>query len=259
MKNVLTFIIFLLIFSNVYTEGNVFVLCYHTFLGKNFDTDFPPETFSNQIEKLKNMGYRFVSFNDIVNSNVTGDTNILITIDDGNHSVDAVYNNLLLSNNIKPILFIYPAIINKMHYALTFNKLKEYMKDGATIGAHGYYHLYVTEKLFKKSRSSFNREIYRSKSKLEKGLSRNINIYAYPYGSFSGITIEYLKKAGFQYAFSLKQGMLHVPLAENANPYNLPRYIVEKSTWKNIYSTLKKNVDINSRIVHKKRKRYANI
>jgi peptidoglycan/xylan/chitin deacetylase (PgdA/CDA1 family) len=227
--------------STCFAEGRVIVLCYHSFLGENYDTDFSPEEFQNQIKAMKSLGYHFVSFQDILSNEVTGSQNILITIDDGNRSVKNIYESVLKENEIQPILFIYPGITGKMHYSLTFHDLKNYLKEGVTIGAHGYTHEFVNQKLYDSNKKSFMREIYQSRSKLERSFSSKIAIYAYPFGSFSQITIDTLKKAGFEYSFSLKHNFLKVPLAENEDPYNLPRYMVTKSNWKGVFSLLKKN------------------
>ncbi|MGA2142437.1 MAG: polysaccharide deacetylase family protein [Brevinematales bacterium] len=234
----------------VFADGKTIALCYHTFIGLPWDQyDFSPLVFSNQIASMKKLGYRFVSFQEMQSNSLTGNTNILITLDDGNQSVRSIFQNILTMNGIKPVLFIYPAIISRMHYALNYSDLQEYENDGAIIGAHGYYHLFVTEKLFKKDSVSFNREIYKTKDVLGQKLNTNISIFAYPFGACSDITVVNMKKAGYDYAFTIKPGQIKVPLSRNTDPYRLPRYLVTKASWKYIYRVLKNNARAYTHII----------
>lgn len=239
-----------------FADGRVYVLCYHTFLGKHFDYDFAPAKFYDQIDAIAKLGYRFVSMEDILSNRVTGSNNILITIDDGNRSVKAIYESVLDVYNIKPVLFIYPAITDRMFYAMTSVDLKRLVSKGATLGGHGYNHLFVNEKLYRNDLVSFEREVYKSKSAIEKKTGQVVSVFAYPFGSYSQITKEYMSKAGYKYAFSLLQKPLQVPLNQNSDPYNLPRFMVTKSSWPSIYSMLKKNAKPEREV--RKRKEYEN-
>jgi peptidoglycan/xylan/chitin deacetylase (PgdA/CDA1 family) len=225
-----------------FADGKVVVLCYHTFLGKNFDTDFTPERFEKQIQDIRDLGYRYVSFEDILSNKVDGDNNILLTIDDGNHSMKRIYDSVLMKYGIKPIIFIYPAITDHVFFSVTTADLKDMMQKGATIGGHGYYHLFITQKLLKRDPQGFKNEIFKSKERLEAKLDIPIDVFAYPFGAFSPVTIDYLKQAGFKYSFSLKQSSMLVPLSRNPDQYDLPRWMVTKSSWNMIFSMLKKNV-----------------
>lgn len=225
-----------------FADGQVFVLCYHTFLGKpGIDTDFSTNQFYEQVQAINSLGYRFVSFDDVANNNVTGKKNVLITIDDGNKSVMNVFDPILMKFGIKPVLFIYPAIIGVMHYAFTYPQLRYTMSEGAEIGGHGYNHLYVTQALYTDDLAAFKREIYRSKSSLETNLGVSIRTYAYPYGAYSPITVQHVRNAGYEYAFTLIEKPMLVPLDRNPNLYELPRYMVTHRSWPYIYNILKAN------------------
>jgi len=237
---ILLFILLVDLRQIVYSDGKTIALCYHTFIGLPWDQfDFSPKVFSNQIAIIKKLGYRFVSFRDMLSNSLTGNTNILITVDDGNRSVRSVYQNILQINGIEPVLFIYPAIISRMHYALNYSDLREYENEGAVIGAHGYYHLFIDKKLYESDSISFMREIYKPKDVLSQNLKTNISIFAYPFGVCSDITIDNMKKAGYSYAFTIKPGPIKIPLKTNPDPYRLPRYLVTKGSWKYIYKLLK--------------------
>jgi len=240
--------IFLFISQIINAETNIFfTLCYHSFLGINSEFDISPEEFEKQINAIKELGYNFIKWEDGRDGKIKGKRNILITIDDANHSVLKIYETILKKNNIFPVIFVYPAVIGKKDYAMKWNDLKKLLSDGITVGGHGYNHLYVNQKLFDSDPVAFKREIYLCKKRLNENLSILPEVYAYPFGVFSNITKEHLQKAGFKWAFSLKYGYCLSPLYLNSDPYNLPRHMVTKSSWKNIYSILKKNA-LNSKI-----------
>lgn len=226
-------------------KGEVVVLCYHSFLGKNFEMDFTPGALNGQLESIRSLGYRFVSFDDILGGRVTGKNNILVTIDDGNISLKKVFDTVLRTNGVKPLLFIYPAVTGRMHYSVTWRDLKYFIRQGASVGAHGYYHMFVSEKLYRKNPRAFYKEIYKPKAKLEQKLGVPVPVFSYPFGIYSGITVETLKKAGYDYAFTLNNGILRTPLADNPDPLRLPRYYVTKPAWKDIYRMLKQRATAN--------------
>ena len=244
MKRLLGTGIFLLMISTLFADGSVIVLCYHTFLGKkNILYDFSPEQFSNQIESIKELGYKFVSFEEIISNNVNGNKNILLTIDDGNSSIKRIVDSVLKPNNILPILFIYPAIISHRTFVLKNQDLIDYQKEGFTIGGHGYNHMFVNQKLYDTDIKCFNREVYLSKTSLEKKLGTNIYVYAYPFGVYSSITIKHLIKAGYHYSFCLTEKPMLVPISLNADLFQLPRYMVTRNNWKGVYQYLKNNLN----------------
>lgn len=232
-----------------FSTSKVYVLCYHSFYGIKAGTDIKATRFKKQMILLKNLGYNFVSLEDIVDNKINGNLNILLTIDDGNRSVRKVFP-FLKEQEIKPVLFIYPAIISRQKYALTYTDLIKYKAD-ATIGGHGWYHEKINQKLYNISHKRFFREIYNPKKTLDKKLNLNIKAFAYPYGVFSDITIKHLKKAGYKYAFGLTQKPMLLPLTKNKNIHNLPRYMVTKSSWQWIYSILKKNALANGVVIAK--------
>ena len=228
----------------LFSQGEVFVLCYHTFLDKKkVDTDISPADFERHLSEIESIGYRFVSMEDIYLNRISGKKNILLTIDDGNHSIKNIYESILIKKGIKPVLFISPAIIGKVKYALKSEDLKQYQDSGATLGGHGYYHMYVNEKLYNDDRSTFNREIYYSKKWLDEVSGRETRIYAYPFGVFSPVTKEHLIKAGFRASFSLRRGYMKVPIYMNDDLFDLPRWMVTKRSWPEIISKLKRDAN----------------
>jgi peptidoglycan/xylan/chitin deacetylase (PgdA/CDA1 family) len=154
-----------------------------------------------------------------------------MVIDDGNQSVYQAYHQILEPRHIKPMLAIYPRIIGRKSYALTWDQLRELSRHGCDVAAHGYYHLLLNQKLFDKDRALFDKEIYASKEVLEKMLNIRISAFVYPDGVRSDITKKTLKEAGYAYAFTIDWGALLYPLRLNKDPYELPRYMIYDNNW----------------------------
>jgi peptidoglycan/xylan/chitin deacetylase (PgdA/CDA1 family) len=220
-------------------ENSVIALCYHTFLGKEkISTDFSIPEFSNQMTSIRSLGYKFVTWDDILADRVEGVSNVLITIDDGNASVVNADKAVLAPMGIRPVLFIYPAIITRIWYAMKWQDVSNFVAEGCDLGVHGYNHLYVNQKLYDSDRASFNREIYFAKKDFEKHMATNLDLYGYPFGAYSAITLEHLRKAGYRYAMTIDHGDIQLPLTNNKNPLLLPRWMVTKGEWHGIYQHL---------------------
>lgn len=236
---ILILFLFITLSSQLFAEGSVFVLCYHTFLGKSeYNTDFSVDEFEKQIEAMDELGYQFVSFQDILDEKVNGTMNLLITVDDGNKSVTNVWH-IFDEYNINPILFIYPAIVDlEFNYALKFSQLEELVDKGAYVAAHGYSHLFVTQDLYDSDYTAFKREIYSAKRLIELETDIEIDTYAYPYGEYSDVTLEHVGYAGYLYSFTIEHGKLLVPIENNDDNLLLPRYLVAQDTWEDVYEIL---------------------
>jgi len=213
------------------SDASISILCYHAFLDRKDPYSLTEEVLKEQLEALKSNGFTFISMEDIKQKRVKGNKNILVTIDDGNKSTYPAYFNVMKPLGIKPVLGIYPAIIGKTSYALTWEQLKELSDEGCYIAAHGYNHLYLHEKAWKESPEKVKREIYRPKKVLQERLNIVIDSYVYPFGSKSDRTIEELQKAGYKYAFTIVGKGTAVP-AENS--FEIPRFLLTKG---NIKST----------------------
>lgn len=226
-------------------ESAVSVLCYHSFLEKKkMDPfSFTIDELHSQITQLRKEGFRFVSINDVITGRITGTKNILVTVDDGNKSVYEAHRKVFKPNGIRPLLGIYPnIIINKKHYALTWEQLRELANNGCDIAAHGYFHLKVNKKLRDKNPSYFNKEIFLVKKVLEEKLNRKITAYIYPFGLRDEVTIRALREAGYRHAFTINNGRIDIPLAAAGDrSFELPRYMVTRTNWKYCFNSVMKN------------------
>ena len=234
--------LFCIAFASETRAAGAHVIIYHTFLGKErIKTDFTLEELREHVGALKRSGFRFVTYADIAAGRVSGSNNVLLCIDDGNRTVYRAYMEVLRPEGIKPLLAIYPNIIGRKHYALNWNQLRELAREGCEIAAHGFFHLHVNEKLYKKNRKYFLGEIHKSKSVLEERLGRPVSVFVYPSGEKSERAEEEIQSAGYRHAFGIKWGVLRVPLSDNKNPFDLPRYMLMRENWRNIFAKIERN------------------
>lgn len=216
-------------------SARVYILCYHSFLEKKDPYTFSAEQFREQMVKLKNAGFNFVTFDDVLKNRMSGNNNVLISIDDGNHTVYPVYHSILKPMGIKPMLAIYPAIISRVNYAMTWDQVKELSDDGCYIASHGYHHMFLSEKYFKEEPASFRKEIYLSKKILEEKLNRKIEVMVYPFGVKSPIAISELKKAGYRYGMTIEPHGTQLPVHNN---FQVSRFLMTKESEKGFISLI---------------------
>lgn len=243
MRYIFLFFTHLLLSSSLFADSSVIFLCYHTFHDTSKSVyNISPDTLREHMKSITDLGYRFVSFDEIEAGTVGGHNNICITIDDGSATVEKTYREVFAAFDVKPLLFIYPARIGKESKALTDAQLKLLVTEGLTIGGHGFHHLKIDEKLFKDNPTAFTKEIVRGKSFLEEKIGSPVSLFAYPFGIVCKESVELLRKSGYSYAFTIQYGDVKIPLSANKNPYRLPRYMVTKESWSYIVSVLQKRI-----------------
>jgi len=220
-------------------QGKVFVLCYHSFLGKkHYAGDISMQDLMTQMDYFRKKEFRFVTLSDVINNRLQGNKNILIIIDDGNQSVYRAYHDIFKPRRIKPVLAIYPNIIGKKSYAMNWEQLQELSRRGCEIASHGYYHLHLNQKLYDADRKAFMKEIVGSKEFLEHKLGLKVIAMAYPNGIHSEITKKTLRESGYACAFTIMWGSLLSPLDANKDPFALPRYMIYQDNWPMISNTI---------------------
>ncbi len=220
-------------------DDQVFVLCYHSFHGNGrFDYDVSLDELGSQLDELAGKGFRFVTYADLRGGTVTGRKNVLVVVDDGNRSVYQAYHQVFEPRGIRPVLGIYPNVIGKKSYALTWDQLEELSRAGCEIAGHGYYHLLLSREFFEEDSQAFIKEIRLSKQILEERLGVKVTSFVYPSGARSDIAKRLLKESGYECAFTIRWGRVLAPLSTNQDPYELPRYMILNDNWPMISGAL---------------------
>lgn len=216
----------------------VYVLCYHTFIGNVSYIDFSKKELQDHIFYLKNSGFKFISLTDFVTENFEGTKNILITIDDGNNSVYDAYKMILKPLNINPVIAIFPSRLEKDPYrSLSIKQIIELKKDGCDIVVHGYKHRPITNATISNPLYIYE-EFYLSKAILDLILNNQCYVYVYPYGIYTEYCFGLLKHYGYTYAFTLGDKPVTFPIKEK---YAIPRIML---TRKNVWKVLPKSFHI---------------
>ncbi|MGE4170150.1 MAG: polysaccharide deacetylase family protein [Candidatus Margulisiibacteriota bacterium] len=230
MKKILILILLMMATKLQAAGSEVQVLCYHTFLGKpKIYTDFSVQEFKQHLDLLKQKQFKFVSWPQMVAGQVTGTRNILIVIDDGNRSAFSAYEQVLKPAGIQAVFAVYPGIINRVRFALTWDQVLALQAGGQTLVSHGYFHEYLTDAFKEKFPQRFDDEVLRSKRELEAHGVKPVTVYVYPFGVVSDSGKAALKEAGYRYGFSLAAGKVRLPLSKNADAFDLPRVMMTRS------------------------------
>lgn len=219
----------------LFAANKVYVLVYHTFMGKKIKYDIAIQEFQRQLLELRSHGFSFISFTDIKSGNASGDKNILITIDDGHRTILDAYYSVLKPLGIKPLLGINTFLIGKKPYVLTWKELQQLTKEGCSIASHGYFHLFINDELYNKNYRYFKLEVFESKKMLEEKLGITVDTFVYPFGVVTNIGKQALTQAGYTYAFTIKWGSVTLPLSRNN--LEISRYMYQNN-WSSIANAI---------------------
>ncbi len=164
-----------------------------------------PQTFEAQINTLKEAGYTFITPSEIVkieSGEQKVEKPIIISFDDGYRDFYTDVFPILKKNNVKAVAYIVPGFLDHLNY-MYWNQVKEISASPLIeIGAHTMNHT----SLNRLSVQAAAEEINQSKLVLELSLGRQITTFAYPYGHFTGQTVELVKSVGFTSALTTIEG-----------------------------------------------------
>lgn len=224
-------------------KNNVFILCFHTFLGTGTSSlDFSHEEMKDIINEISRLGYTFVKLEDAIQGNIRGNNNVIITIDDGNHSVYNAFFEVFKPLGIKPDLFIPPALIYHEKFYMKWDQVKILQDEGCGIMAHGYSHRYVTPYAYKNNKKDALREIQKPAQYLTKELGIWSYFMGYPYGVSAPEIREATKNEGYSWAFNANEEIVPVNFKDpNLEKYAVPRTIVYRWNLKSILQELEKH------------------
>ena len=228
---VLLLVIFLLPEAAVFADDGkvVNVLCYHRFKKRKITDKIKkkwgdiyylnPAMFEEHIKFIKK-NYSIISMNKYLmyldGQASIPDRSVVITIDDGYKSVYTKAFPILKKYEVPAIVYLYQDFIPGGRNALTFDEVKEMMREGIEFGCHSKSHPILTSKW--KNRNNrrkkrkmddaeyvkmLEKEIIGSKIYLEDNLRVPMSTFAYPYGTYSKEVHHFIKKAGYKAAFSV--------------------------------------------------------
>ncbi|MBI3887522.1 polysaccharide deacetylase family protein [Candidatus Microgenomates bacterium] len=169
-----------------------------------------PQTLESQIKKLKSDGYTFLFVRDVpgilTDPKTIPPKPIVLTFDDGYEDFYLNALPLLKKYNAKATIYVVYNFINKRGNPpyLTADELIKIKDSGLVeIASHTLNHAYLKDLKFETAK----KEIFDSKTKLEKLLGTSVPSFAYPYGAFSKESLDLAKAAGYTNAVSVIPGV----------------------------------------------------
>lgn len=209
------------------------ILVYH-----NFDPVKPGSMtistarFEEQLNWLKENHYTVIPLKELVRYlqgkiNSLPPKSVVITDDDGRKSVYTYMLPIVRKYNIPVTLFIYPIVISRASYALTWEQLKALQQTGYfDIEDHTYWHPNFKQEKKHLSPSAYEKMVYTqlvtSKKILENKLGTSITLLAWPFGIYDNYLENEAAKAGYSMAFSIK----YRPANRNESAMAMPRYMI---------------------------------
>ncbi len=214
---------------DAYGYQTVPILCYHRFGDHGQRLEVSAAQFRRQLAYLKANDYRVIPLKDLLGflrgESALPKRSVVLTIDDGHHSIYKIAYPLLKEFGYQATLFVYSDYID--NGGLRWKELKEMVDSGViTAQSHSKSHDNLTLRLPGESQSRYRRrlrnEVNEPTALLRRKLDRKVEFYAYPYGDADAQVIEELRVNG------LHLGLTVVPSANPAfaYPYLLHRTMI---------------------------------
>src|SRR5579885_2209813 len=164
--------------------------------------------FDKQMHYLVSAGYHSISADDLAHALLARQQlppkSVVITMDDGYSDIYQYAFPILKKYTIIGNLMIPAGLIDNPDY-MTWLQLQQMVKSpDIRVYNHSYSHADVAHADLTKLQN----EIVTPNTELQTKLGRKVDIFTYPYGSFSDATIVFLKQHGFIAAFSTLPGTL---------------------------------------------------
>lgn len=191
-------------------------------------TSISPSKFERQVEFLKQSGYNSISPQSLFDQ--IKDKSVLITFDDGYEGIYEYAYPIIRKYGFNAIIFLTTGYIgdyNKWDASpgprfkhLNWQQIKEMSDNGVYFGSHGVRHLFLT----RHKNKDIEYELKASKEAIENNIGKSVIFFSYPYGDYDERIFDFVKKAGYEFAFSLRPELLtYKCLSCN---YDIPRIAI---------------------------------
>jgi peptidoglycan/xylan/chitin deacetylase (PgdA/CDA1 family) len=178
-------------------DVNVPILLYHHVL-KGQPTNpysISEKNFQEQITFLKENGYFSISISKLIAAITVGadlpEKSVILTFDDGNENIYLNAFPLMKKNSFTGVIYIIANRINADGF-LTEDQIRELLSAGWEIGSHGMKHIDLVL-----HPDALRDEIGSSKKKIEEVLGIKVTNFAYPFGTATKTTMDWVKQIGY--------------------------------------------------------------
>ena len=211
-----------ILFWTLPLPGDISILMYH-FVGTELDAKMEKnyvseKSLERQMSFLKRFGYHVISMQDYEairkGQQKPRGREVVLTFDDGHHTFDSKALPILKNYSFPVMLFLISDWL-KGEPAATGSMTEETVKrihsqySWISIGAHTKSHRMLSEL----TDAEVEEEIIGSKKDLEAMFGVPIRYLAYPFGNYDDRSIEAVKKAGYQFAFTTSPKKLRLGVA----------------------------------------------
>lgn len=245
--------------KDVYYSNEVAVLVYHHIDEfEQSSVTITPRLFERQLVSLQRKGFHFITLDQFKDFKTKGkpipDNALLITFDDGYESFYTHAFPILKRLEIPAVNFVITKDLDDPKRpklaSLSKDEIKQMRSEDPNIEFQGHsdeLHAMKDGKPMLSNKLILNGKLeteveFKSRvvqdtrkcmAKLkELNASKNVDSYAYPYGSYDDTTISYLHEAGIQYAFTTKAGLasewtdsMQIPRINGGSPFVRPHSI----------------------------------
>jgi peptidoglycan/xylan/chitin deacetylase (PgdA/CDA1 family) len=187
------------------------ILCYHRFGNHGDRLEVSAAQFREQLSYLKAHDYRVIPMKDLQaflrGERALPKRSVVLTIDDGHHSIYKIAYPLLKEFGYQATLFVYSDYID--NGGLRWKELQEMVESGViTAQSHSKSHDNLTQRLSGESESRYRRrlrnEVNEPTALLRRHLGRKVEFYAYPYGDANSQVIEELRVNGLHLGLTVQ-------------------------------------------------------
>lgn len=188
------------------TPIGVPILMYHKISNDDNIYSIRPELFDRQMQYLADNGFTAISLPQLANS-LTGKSAlpakpVVITFDDGYEDNFTTALPILEKYGLRAAVFIAVNKVGQPGY-LSWEQIQSMQARNTDIGSHTLSHTALTTL----SPAQWEQEVQNSKLELEQRLRKPVTFLAYPHGQFSPAMFDYLKRIGYNGAFSGLTGL----------------------------------------------------
>jgi poly-beta-1,6-N-acetyl-D-glucosamine N-deacetylase len=201
-------------------------LVYHRFGENQYpSTNIRLDQFKKQMHLLKQDGYQVLPVTVIINrlkrQQSLPDKTVGIVVDDAYQSVYTTAWPIFKHYHFPFTLFVATQAVDHAHgNILSWQEIRQMARAGVTIGNHTASHGHLAQAKEKQ----LTHELQYSQQRFKKELGFRPKLFAYPYGEYSPMFRDTVKRLGFIAAFTQSSGVAH----SHSDFFALPRFPINE-------------------------------
>lgn len=214
--------------STLAHAGRVNMFIYHRFGETRYpSTNIDPQVFAAQLQYLADQHIPVLSLAEVAHTLQQGrslpEKAVVLTVDDAFASFLAAGYPLLKRYHFPVTLFVNTDSVGAPGY-LNWQQLRQLAKAGVTLGNHTASHAYLLNRHKGESDAAWRKRVVADIRKAQQTLTRETGLvpelFAYPYGEYSGELVKLVRGEGFVAAVAQQSGVV----TEGIDRYFLPRF-----------------------------------